>query len=950
MAILDYIESNAQAFNDGDYFDSMFLVAQKLDNDSNKMNMRRPGLKLLNDYVIANFQKTSNSMSNTYLAYLSALSARDIKLLNREQTQNFVQKNQAYLEKSHATMPLFPLINTITMLGLIANINPVQLIKGREGELSGMSLAQMLRIAKRLAVPNQANIVRAVVGRFIANELLNKATNEKILQKARILNVFCKIDYLDPLLNLSSKIRSLIKMITSEMDQMDSATILPVVDAMIYWDDYSKIDFLKEINDLVSTTITHSADSIYPDFFVRYLEAFSKIKGDSGLSADHLRAFFDFYLKNKKPEEIKNARNLVCFFLVMRKCKFFEKEYMEQFFDITVNQIPFIQIDENLIAYRSLVTNHLGETYLQKLREVIKSDGSKVLSDTSKQGNVVLMFNNFAKLCFFDCDKEIVEEAFKQVKTALAAADPKNSSRVLSSYVDKVQDFIKPHFRDAIVAEILNKIDPKAENQAFARLYIYINECLVSRENEELKKKIQTYTSALSEHEQFKNGFMRMFESLTHQNDGTTPITNLSFSRYIILLKDSIKDEAFIVNKDKSIILNILQTTFNIIKLNKQDSKISEDLLNSFLRVGNDIVTKYPNTLMTINIQRLANFLKAFTSEELDSPLLEKLSMITLKALPNERLERDLNLDMIVLLDKLSKGERGNAEKNELIKKIIGSEEKLKITLETSNLSTQVYKMLTQLNKIDTAIVTDGLISYGKDLLMKKLKDDNFNTNNKLNVIYALSNAKTNLFTENDLKDLGQDIQNIFLEFSAKRLIKTLINAPNNISRGTISRLIHMKYTNLYEKEENPYKQLAIKTLDRFTSIKWPFISLYNKFIADYGNLFDKFISIEHVNIISYFSRVNIAREDIITTACNAINIPQLYEIDKLVLLKSLTRLGLYKGEAKNAFFETLLSGIDLTFVLKKQGIISKIQLLFNGWKLSQNGYDSKAMVINFNF
>jgi len=921
----------------------MFLVAQKLDMD-NKVNMRRQGFKLINDYIVANFQKTSNSMSNTYLAYLSAIAARDIRLLNREQIQNFVQKNLAYLEKSHTNMALFPMLNTISMLGLLANISPVQFIKGREGELSGISLGQLMRVAKRLAVPNQANIVRAVLAKFISNELINKATNERVVQKARILNVFCRLDSNDHLLNFSPKIRSLIKMITNEMDQLDSAAILPIVDAMVYWDDYAKADFLREINDLVSSTITHSADSIYPDFFVRYLESFSKIRSESGLTADHLRIFLDFYLKNKKTEEIKNPRNLICFFLVMRRTKFFEKEYIEQFYDITLNQIPFLPIDENLIAYKNLVTNHLGEAHLQKLKEVVIADVIKVLNDPSKQSVVVMMFNNLAKLCFFDCDKETIEDSFTKVKSALANSESKNFLRYLENYVDKVQDYIKPQYRDGIVAELLNKIDTKYENQSHAKMYIYLNECVVSRENEELKKKIQSCTMELSEYPQFKSGFIRTFENLTHKNDGTTPVTNQSFSRYIYLLRESIKDETFIANKEKSIILNILQTTFNIIKLNKLDSKIAEDLLNSFLRVGNEIVIKYPQTLISLNIQKLANFVKVFTNEDLDSPLLEKLAMSSLTNLSAERAAKDLNSEMIVLLDRLARGER-TPEKADLIKKILGSKEKLISNLESSNLSSLIYKLLAQLNKIDVNIVSDELISFGKDLLMKRLKEENSNTNSKLNMIYALSNAKTSSLSESDLKELGQDIQNIFMEFSTKRLIRTLNNAPNNISRGTLSRLIHMKYANLYEKEENTYKLLALRTLDRFTAIRWPFISLYNKFIVDYGNLFEKFSSTEHVNVINYFSRMNIVREDIVNTACNAIIIQQLTEADKLVLFKGLVRLGFYRAEGKNPIVESLLTGIDHSSVFRKQTVMAKIQLLFNAWKLSNSGYDAKGLV-----
>jgi len=923
----------------------MHLLSQKIEQESTKIAMRRQAIKLVNDFVVSNFQKYSVVMSNIFLQYLSALATKDVRLISRELTQNFVQKNVAYLEKNHSTMAMYPLLNTISMLGLLSNLNPIQYIRGRDGELSGISLTQLMRVAKRLAIPNQSSIVRGVLTRFITNELFNKAQTERILQKSRILNVFCKIDSADPLQNLTPKIRNLIKLISNELDQLDNVAILPIVDAMIYWDDFSKSEFLNEINDVVCSTITHSSDSIYPDFFIRYLESFSKIKSDSGLTSAHLKMFLEYYLKNKKPEEIRNPRQLICFFTVMKKCKFYEKPILEQFFDITLNSIPIVPIDENLYAYRYMVSNHLGEDYFNKVREVVKTETLKVLNDPTKQGNVVQMFYSFAKLCFFNCEQETIEIGYNIVKNSLINSEIRNIYKTLESYVDNLQEHLKPIYRDGLVTEILNRLNPQDEKQALSKLYIYLNECLVSRENDELKKKIASYTTTISEHAQFKSNFIKTFENLSNSSESSTsPITNMSFSRYIYLLRESIKEPEFIQGKEKNIILNILQTTLNIVKMNKQDSKISEDLLNSFLRVGNDIVFKYPNTLISLSPQKLSTFLKAFTTEDLDSPLMEKLSFASLNSIPEEKLAKDISMDLIVLLERLSKTEK-TQEKLDLIKKILGSEEKIKSNLENSSIFSAFFKLLSSLNKIDSQLVSEELIMFGKDLLIRRLKEDNYNLNNKLNILYALSNIKYGIITENELKELGSDIQNIFVEFSTRRLVRTLSNAPSNVNRGTLSRVIHMKYANLYEKEENSNKMLALRTLDRFTAIKWPFISLYNKFISDYGNLFDKFSPIEHVNVINYLSRVNIAREDIIMTACNTISLQNISETDKLNLFKSIVKFGFYKPESKAPILDNLINGIDHSAVIRKQNITAKIQILFDAWKLSQNGYEVKNIV-----
>ena len=122
-------------------------------------------------------------------------------------------------------------------------------------------------------------------------------------------------------------------------------------------------------------------------------------------------------------------------------------------------------------------------------------------------------------------------------------------------------------------------------------------------------------------------------------------------------------------------------------------------------------------------------------------------------------------------------------------------------------------------------------------------------------------------------------------------------------------------------------------------------MGVYNKFMADYDKLFDKFTPSEHANIINYFSRVNINREDVVSAAAKAININALPENEKLTLFKSITKLGFYRPEKKLDLIENLLTKIDHTHVLRKQPTIAKLTLLFNAWKLDTYSYDVKSYV-----
>ena len=74
-------------------------------------------------------------------------------------------------------------------------------------------------------------------------------------------------------------------------------------------------------------------------------------------------------------------------------------------------------------------------------------------------------------------------------------------------------------------------------------------------------------------------------------------------------------------------------TSFNICLMNKSaegNNKISNDLIISFLRLADNVISTNPDFLQKMHITRLSYFIKIFNAADIDSPLWEKLSKVCL--------------------------------------------------------------------------------------------------------------------------------------------------------------------------------------------------------------------------------------------------------------------------------------------------------------------------------
>ena len=252
-------------------------------------------------------------------------------------------------------------------------------------------------------------------------------------------------------------------------------------------------------------------------------------------------------------------------------------------------------------------------------------------------------------------------------------------------------------------------------------------------------------------------------ESSRSANQIGLVITNLSFSRYVNMLFKLTTEDDFLIGKEKSLILNIVQTAYNLVKTNRIDSRISDDLLNSLLRIADNVVRHNPQFLPSFYANRTGNYVRAFNSANIDSSIIDKLAFASLNNMSDARAEGSFHIEMILLLEKVCKGEK-TEEKIKCIKRILGDRDKIKRNFENSGSNfTGVFKLYCIMNKFDDVnLISDKELNWAKDIMMSQLKSDNIPIHIKLNILYSLSNATSKFVTEEDISKITGDIRYIF--------------------------------------------------------------------------------------------------------------------------------------------------------------------------------------------
>ena len=133
-----------------------------------------------------------------------------------------------------------------------------------------------------------------------------------------------------------------------------------------------------------------------------------------------------------------------------------------------------------------------------------------------------------------------------------------------------------------------------------------------------------------------------------------------------------------------------------------------------------------------------------------------------------------------------------------------------------------------------------------------------------------MNGIKNQILDYNNLsKEYNSLIKSVFADSSIKKIFRYVDQLSMNNSLKLHKRF-YLEFNSIYEKEESVDKFFFMRVVDKFTNYGWTNPGFYNRVMSDYEKLFDSFSSNEHAQLINFFARVDLDKEDVILAAPRA--------------------------------------------------------------------------------
>jgi hypothetical protein len=954
VPFLRFIEENAPNMNDYDYIDSIYLLAQKIEEASfRKSNVfaieKFKGFQILKNWTDNNFDVIikDNFAKFSFLYLLSQLSMKNRQkvFFTREQETTILDANMQTLESGK--LSLLSLLNTVTLITTFRQLNLESYFKGRETDISKLQWRALFKVLKRLSNPRMSRYTKMFLVRFLAFEFFNMTATQPMEAKAKAFNLFANLEWEVPFLNIHSKLTNLLKDIKNNAENHDQTSILQVCEGLIYYEDNLTYSTLRELSDIVSMTIKHQPDNLKPEFVLKFIELLSQLKQQNIVSHENITIFLD-YLNEKLPEkniDVFDLNRMMTVFTMMRKNRYFQKEQTAKLLDLIFPKLDLLNsVNADVRNFRFIVGKVLGTEYQEKLsKEVVNVALAYIKS--KPEINLYQGLRILGRVGIFSQGSE-TDEISSLVATKLdeVVQTVESTADFLDQYVNKFQEFLYIPQRKKILEKIFRfNTEEFTKIRSNYKLYFNLNEVYVSKDREDLRNKVNEIIKLVSSQPEFKKNLISTFTRLV--NDGNT-ISNVTVFKVTGLLRQLLKDEEYL-KENTNVVERLVMIAFNLLYSAKEENQLSQEAVLSVLNLADRFAEANPNAKFEIASAKIPSLIKTFNAANLNSNVINQLAFQYVEKFKfNPEI---LNNNYNVVFEKIIKSDLPKESINTIIKRDFKTEDDFFNILSRLRGQSQIqlFNISTLANKKGFEVFTDDLIKRLKNHMNETvLNNADIPENLRFYYLFTLPFVKQSILDfQNERKNYNQTIKDLYQNTNLRKLLRFYDNLPANNRNLLINRL-YFELASAYEKEEKVDKIVLLKVLDKLTSIKYISATFYNKVISDLERLFNSFYTQDFYEFILLFSRIELKKDDVIKACAKQIQLKFLNDQEKVLLFNALVKMSYTNAEWKEMILSKLIQDIDMNLILNKLAFKDKIWFLINLWKLQDWPENREELVL----
>ena len=465
-------------------------------------------------------------------------------------------------------------------------------------EIKELNPLILLRISLKIN-EMKPSLAKSLLVREFYKYVFENLENEKLTTKAKIFSVWSQISKEGQFNNFNLKLNKLLKEIRNNVEEYDRGVILSLLNGLQYLKDSSQTnETLEEIIDILLMTIDYRADNLKYEFVLKIIECLNNIDSEKVLNTEKITKIIEYLTRNVP---IDRSNILLPLFKIMRKHKYNDVAQIEKLFNLIVDRsiIYKLPVNDNLESFKSVISNNLGESYLQ-VADKNMIEELNIRNDNATPRKII---ENLIKSMFFGNDKSNeTSDKFFQVLTDFIKNEKELSKLkyVICETADKMIYLknYKENVTNLVFETVKSHLNQFENINLNLKIVIFINLMKYQTFNQNQTDMFRDIKNVVNKSQDFKNRILNVL--LGELSDERSHINKSMYLKLVPYIKELVQSEGFLESNPK-VLQNLLLINYEYI----DKSKLEDLDMDVFIRIADNLHEKNPNLKMMLNTAKV---------------------------------------------------------------------------------------------------------------------------------------------------------------------------------------------------------------------------------------------------------------------------------------------------------------------------------------------------------